>query len=252
VHPIRFGISRAHGGARLVEGVRLLGAALEGVADRPVRLVLADDYEQLLVAVRDAAIDLAWLPPLLQAQARAAGAVLLAVAERAGAARFRAAILVRADSARRTLADLDGARAAWGDPASASGHHEPSRRLAAAGVTVGRAAFYGSARAAAAAVLDGAADFCACFVHDAAAADPALARADVEHNLPEAAGRLRVIDVGDPIAPDGIVIAPGADAALRAALGDALVRLHRAPAGLVALQVLMGAERLVPPPEPSA
>jgi phosphonate transport system substrate-binding protein len=246
---IRFGMSRAHGGAKLVEGARLLTAALEAQLELPVQLVLAGDYEEVLEAVLAAQLEVAWMPPLLHERARHGGASLVALSQRGGKLRFRSAILVREESTHQSLHDLRGARAAWSDRHSAAGHLYPKQHLGA--ISLSGEEVFGSPLAAMGAVVDGRADFCAGFVSDAAGQDRALAQAEIRASFAPVADGLRVLDVTGPIPPDGIVVAPHVEAAMRERLGDALTRLHNAPAGRAAITVLMGADRLVAP-DPAA
>jgi ABC-type phosphate/phosphonate transport system substrate-binding protein len=245
---MRFGVSRAHGGPRLQDGTRLLVAALEGALDEPVALTLCADYESLLKALLDGELELAWLPPLLQEQAVAGGAHLVAVSERRGARVFRSALLVRAESAYQSLADLQGARAAWSDRHSAASHRFPLAHLQSHGITLAREDWMGSPLAAATAVVEGGADVCAGFVSDACGEDRALAQAEVQKTLAPAGELLRVIDVTGPIPPDGMVVGTKIGAKLAGNITRALLTLHLAPAGRAALTVLMGADKLVAAP----
>jgi ABC-type phosphate/phosphonate transport system substrate-binding protein len=242
---IRFGVSRAHGSAKLVEGARLLTAALQESLELPVELAFSDGYEQVLDGVLGAKLELAWMPPLLHERARFGGATLVAVSQRGGKLFFRSAILVRQESAYANIADLAGARAAWSDRHSAAGHVYPRQHLGA--IRLGGEEVFGSPLLAMGAVVDGKADFCAGFVSDAAGHDPARALAEIRASFAPVAEGLRVLDVTAPIPPDGIVVAAHVDGELRDRIGDALHRLHNAPAGRVAITVLMGADRLVPP-----
>jgi ABC-type phosphate/phosphonate transport system substrate-binding protein len=246
VGAIHFGISHAHGGTRLGESARLLAAALEGQLDQPVEPLFNDDYEQLLEGVKAARLDLAWMPPLLQRRALAAGATLAAVSERGGTLVYRSALLVRDDDTRRSLGDLRGARAAWSDPHSAAGHLFPVQLLKKEKIELASQEFYGSSLGALGALKLRRADVCACYVSEAAAADCQLALADVQRSYGAAAEGLRVLGVTAPIPPDGIVLAPGVDETQRARLREALLHLHEAPAGRAALGVLMGVDRLAP------
>src|SRR3954465_3486771 len=106
------------------------------------------------------------MPPLLHERAGAGGAHLVAVSQRGGALQFRSALLVRIESRFRALEDLRGARAAWSDRHSASGHLYPKQHLggiARAGETI-----FGAPLEAMGPVADGRADLCAAFVSDGA------------------------------------------------------------------------------------
>lgn len=240
---IRFGLSRAHSGAKLVEGARLLAAALEGQLDSPVSLTVSDDYEQVLEAILKNELDVAWMPPLLHERAGAGGAHLVALSQRGGALQFRSALLVRRESSYQSLADLAGARAAWSDRHSASGHLYPKQHLGK--LRLGAETMFGAPLDAMNAVVDGRADLCAAFVSDAAGRDHALAENEIRAAFSPVAEGLRVLDVTGAIPPDGIVVAAGVDPKERVRIAKALEKLHQAPAGKAALSVLMGAERLV-------
>ncbi len=240
---LRFGLSRAHAGPKLVEGARLLAAALEGQLEGTVTLEIYDHYEEVLDAIVKNQLDLAWMPPLLHERAGAGGAHLVALSQRRGALQFRSALLVRRESPYQTLDDLRGARAAWSDRHSASGHLYPKQHLG--DLPLGSETIFGAPLEAMNAVVDGRADFCATFVSDAAGRDRALAEAEIAKSFAPVAAGLRVLDVTGPIPPDGMVVASGVDKDERRRIMKALDKLHQAPAGKAALTVLMGADRLV-------
>lgn len=245
---IRFAVGAGHGGASMLEGARAFATALGETLQQKVQLVVADDYEQLLTKVLGGGAELAWMPPLLHAKATLAGATLAVVSERDGAVTYRSALLVAVGSPAKTLADLHDVRVAWSDPKSAAGHIFPREHLVAAGVTFAAETFAGSPLAACAAVADGEADVCACFVREAAATVPARALADVSRVYAPATWRLRVLSITDAIPPDGIVLAPTISPADAARYVRGLRRMHEKPAGLTALWSLMSATRLVKPP----
>jgi phosphonate transport system substrate-binding protein len=243
VRTIRFGVSRSHGGTQLVESTRRFAARLQERLGRPVTSIVARDYEHLREGVSTAGIDLAWMPPLLHARS---DGLLAAVVERGGSVMFRAALLVRADSAFQRLADLKTARAAWSDRSSASGYLFPRLHLSQAGIEPAGESLFGSAASAMAAVIDGKADFSSCFVSHEAGGDLTRAQADVARSFPPAAWRLRVLDVTDAIPPDGLVLASGIEGTLQARLRDLLLGVHETPEGAAVLRDLFGADRLVP------
>ena len=255
---LTFGISRSHAGHDLDAGARLFADALAARVNRKIAVTITPDYERLLEGVLMGGVSIAWMPPLLHARAALKGAPLAAVSQRNGALAYRAAILVRADSHRISgfgVRSLRGARAAWADPSSASGYLFPQLHLLAAGVDprydLASERFLGSAAAACRAVVDGEADVCAHYVSDAAGASRdqhwKLAHLELRQSLGEHLGtNLRILDITDPIPPDGVVLAPPLDGRLQAALRDALLSLHDDAAGARALQALLQAERLMP------
>jgi phosphate/phosphite/phosphonate ABC transporter binding protein len=247
---LRFGLSRAHGGVQLLDGARQFTGVLGARLGQPLRVVRADDYDHLLEGVLVGGIDLSWLPPLVHLRAVDRGALLAAVCERRGVVVYRSALLVRHDSPFHSVGDLRGARAAWSDPSSASGYLFPRLHLRAAGLEpqqdLASESFLGSTAQACLAVAEGRADLCTCFVSDAAGSDREVARADVARGTPPGAEGLRVLDVTDPIPPDGLVLGPNLDGATQARVRDALLTLHEDEPGRRACARLFGADRLVP------
>ncbi len=246
---LRFGISQGHGGSTLIEGAKAFAAVLQHGVDRPVRLVIVDDYEKLLAEMVEHDLDVAWMPPLVHVRAAEHGATLVAVPVRRGALTYRSAILVSAKSSARTIAELSGARFAWSDPRSAAGHIFPRMHLARAGIRLGEEKFHGSFMVACAAVAEGSADACACFVNEDSIGSPGKLLADVARVFAPAPWRLRVVEVTDSIPPDGIVLSPRVEPLAAAAVTAALLSLAATPEGQSALQKLLYAERLVPPTE---
>jgi len=252
---LTFGVSRSHAGPDLDAGARLFADALAARVSRKISVTVTPDYERLLEGVLTGGVSIAWMPPLLHVRAALQGAPLAAVSQRNGALAYRAALLVRADSHRTTVRGLRGARVAWADPSSASGFLFPQLHLLAAGVDprydLATEQFLGSAAAACRAVVDGDADVCAHYISDAAGAARdeqwKLARLELRQSLGEHVGaQLRVLDVTDPIPPDGIVLAPPLDGRMQAVVRDALLSLHDDDAGARALHTLLQAERLMP------
>jgi phosphonate transport system substrate-binding protein len=252
---LTFGLSRSHAGHDLDAGARLFADALAARLGRKLAVTVTPDYERLLDGVLMGGVSVAWMPPLLHVRAALEGAPLAAVCERNGALAYRAALLVRADSHRTTVRSLRGARAAWADPYSASGFLFPQLHLLAAGVDprydLASEKHAGSAAAACRAVADGDADVCAHYVSDAAGAARhdgwKLAQLELRQSLGDHVGaQLRILDVTDPIPPDGMVLAPPLDGRLQATLRDALLSLHDDAAGARALHVLAQADRLMP------
>jgi phosphonate transport system substrate-binding protein len=244
---LRFGISRNHGGVRLFEGATQLCDALAASLAIPVKLVVAFDYERLVDAVAAGAVELAWMPPLLQASAMARGARLVALSQRGGAASYRSALVVHERSAYRSVRDLRGARVAWVDRKSASGYLFPRLHLIRNGLSPERdftESFLGSAALACAAVAGEKADLCACFVSEAAV-DRKRAREEIKMAAGGPGERLRVLDLTDPIPPDGIVVSGGLVGGEQQRLVDALLALHRTKEGAAAMKILLQADRLV-------
>ncbi len=178
---VRLGACRLH--PRVAASLPAFCKTLAARLGRAVAPATYASYEELLQGFIAGQIELCWMPPVLLAQALAAGGTLLAVPQRAGNAGYRSAILVRRESAVRELRELRGLRAAWVDRASSSGYLYPRlelvRRLGFGDAQpFSSELFHGATVRAAAAVAAGEADLCACFVTEEAAKDPAQAEAD--------------------------------------------------------------------------
>lgn len=123
--------------------------------------VHAPSYEALAKSVRDGAVDLAWLPPIVFLRL-GDDVVPIGSVRRGGRDSYEAALIVREDSKLRSTASLRGARAGWVDTWSAAGFVVPRVRLALDGVDPRTAfrteRFYGSHVALVVALMDGAVD----------------------------------------------------------------------------------------------
>lgn len=127
-------------------------------------------YHRLLEAMETGDVDIAWLPPILAAQAAQDGrAIPLAVPVRGAVSSYSTALFVRESSPVRSPADLNGARAAWVDRQSVSGYLLIRAHLRALGTAPERVfvsdRFLGSHEAVVRAVLDDNADVGATFIH---------------------------------------------------------------------------------------
>lgn len=250
VGALRFAVSRSNGGPGLLDGARAFAAALARALGAEVKVVVAYDYAALLKTVIADQAELAWMPPLIHARAVAAGARLVALSQRGDSLGYRSAIVARSGRF-ASVRQLSGVRAAWVDPASASGYLFPRLHLRAAGVDPERAfvseRFYGSATNACRVVAAGEADLTACFL--SVAADRAAAQREVERTF-ASGDALTVLDVTALIPPDGLVVAPAVDELYASGLRSVLLGLHARPDGREAMRTLLQADRLVRvPPE---
>src|SRR5581483_10471801 len=116
VQPLRFSVSRSHGGPHPLEGALQFAEVLSARLGTQVELKQARDYDELSEWLVGGRAHLAWMPPLSHARATAKGALLAAVVERGGALTYRSALVVRADSMHTALAGLRNLKVAWTDP----------------------------------------------------------------------------------------------------------------------------------------
>jgi phosphate/phosphite/phosphonate ABC transporter binding protein len=199
---------------------------------------------RLLEALDVGDIDIAWLPPILAAQAAYDGrAVPIAIPVRSGVSSYSAALFVPEASPLRRIEDLSGARVAWVDRQSASGYLLIRAHLRALGVDLKQVfdseQFMGSHEAVVNAVLAGVADVGATFVY-----------LDAKRGIPIRSGwgdaRARVITYAGPIPADVIAASPRLPP--RSALRVQRLLLERSHAGLsAATTALLGTSVFAPP-----
>jgi phosphate/phosphite/phosphonate ABC transporter binding protein len=121
----------------------------------------ASSYEALATEVKEARVDVAWLPPIVFVRLGDAVEPLGSIL-RDGKSAYEAALVVKSDSRIRTIDGLAGTRAGWVDPWSAAGFVLPRVKLALLGVdprSVFRTeTFHGSHRAVMTALHEGSCD----------------------------------------------------------------------------------------------
>lgn len=181
-------------------------------------------YEELLDAMRQETVDIAWLPPIVSAilerEGRSRG---LLVSERLGSTLFHSVILCPNGAAYKTVKDVRGARAAWVDPWSASGYVLARLHMHQLGVDMANAfaeeRFFGSHDAAIQRVLQGNADIAATYAN--LDADGHVTSAGWRAH-PEARGQVRILAVIGAIPADVIGVRSTLDPDLQARIASVL------------------------------
>lgn len=171
--PIRVGVTVLEGS----ESARTLHDRLESFCESlgeavgaPVTAHGFGHYRDLLEAMHDGKVDVAWLPPVIALRATARGRTLpIALPIRGGVASFSSALFTRPGSSIKSPRDLIAVRAAWVDKQSAAGYLVIRGSLRAQGVDLARAfaaeSFLGSHEAVVQAVLSGTVDVGATFAY---------------------------------------------------------------------------------------
>jgi phosphonate transport system substrate-binding protein len=136
----------------------------------PAEIRMLADYFELGGRVASGDVHLAWMPPMAAYRVLAERrAVALVLPMRMGSCLFTSVLFSRSGDARTQLSMLQGARAAWVDPLSASGYLVVRAGMRAAGWMPERIFaeqnFSGSHSAVVRAVLDGQADVGATYLH---------------------------------------------------------------------------------------
>jgi phosphonate transport system substrate-binding protein len=224
-------------------------ACLERATGLAVRAHGMLHYHHLATLLEEGDLDIVWLPPMLALRATGRGSVTpIALPVRHGVSTYATALFTRPESPIHKLADLDGARAAWVDPHSASGYLVIRALLRSKGVHLERAfgkhTFLGAHDAVVKMVLAGEADVGATFAYldddPSAAARGRTKRAGWEN------AAVRVLATADAIPADMIAATKRLEADLRSEVQSALVsepvsELSRAAGDM------LGAESFVAP-----
>jgi phosphonate transport system substrate-binding protein len=220
-------------------------SALSTASKLRVTAVGVGHYRTLLDAIEAGDVDVAWLPPILAAQATARGQVIpIALPVRNGFCCYSTALFTREEGSLHAARDLVGARAAWVDKQSAAGFLIIRAHLRSLGIDLGRAFvsehFLGSHSAVARAVMEGSADVGATFAY----LDPKSLGAP-GHSAPVNAGwgsaRVRVLAHAGPIPSDVIAVSARMAPLLRTQLQRMLV-YGQSAAVRQAASALFGAE----------
>jgi phosphonate transport system substrate-binding protein len=239
---IRVGVTLAGGFTRA--HLDELCAALGAETRLDVRPVGVWYYHRLVEALDLGHVDIAWLPPILAAQALARGSVTpIALPIRGGVTSYSTALFARPDGPIRDIGDLDHVRAAWVDRQSASGYLLIRAHLRVLGLDLERAfandLFAGSHEEVTAAVLGGTADVGASFMH----LDPSD---DRPVRAAWGTARVRVIAHAGPIPADVIAANTRLDPARADRVRNALVAPRTARLRDAA-HALLGAEGFAEP-----
>ncbi|MCA9621970.1 MAG: phosphate/phosphite/phosphonate ABC transporter substrate-binding protein [Myxococcales bacterium] len=168
--PLRVAIATSFDPIVVLPRLSALCTALKEALGRPTSGHLMISYEELERGAEADEFQLMWLPPLVALSLVPSGAATaLAVPVRAGQTSYATALFTRPDSDIRSLEDLKGKVVAWVDLQSSAGYVLPRALLRSRGLdpdTLFREERRcGSHEGVVAAVLDGAADVGATYVH---------------------------------------------------------------------------------------
>jgi eukaryotic-like serine/threonine-protein kinase len=161
--PLRLGVVLGEmtntGGVAIRKLGKLLG--------KDFHIAVAHGYANLVDALAEGELDVAWLPPVAYVRAARSGAArLMLTLEREGRRSYSAAIVARASDS-LTINELSGKHVAWVDPWSAAGYLVPRCMLRAANIepdsTFRAQSFHGSHDGVVQALLDNVADVGAMF-----------------------------------------------------------------------------------------
>ena len=245
--PLRLGLSMAHGVEHAKKYGEQLAQVLSAPIKRPVRPVLLGDYQTLLDCLLRGDVDIAWMPPILMAQAAQRGAGIVAVSARAGRRSYQGSLFVRDDSPAQSVSDLAGKSVAWVDQDSASGYLFAKalieQTLGPISECLGRTSFHGSHRAVCEAVANGWTDAGATFV--VLDDDGEIISSGWNDLIPERASELRLLAVTAPIPGDCIAYRPNFSSQWQDDLQQVFCAMHETEQGRALMEAVFRAQRFV-------
>ena len=213
-----------------------------------VQPFVATDYTGVVEALRVDKLDIAFLTPASYVFAKnEANVRVILKSERRGSPYYYAAIITRADSGIRTLADLRGKTFAFGDPLSTSGNVFPRKMLKESGIDPVRdfqkILYSGGHDATVLAVLNRKVDAGATFANFPDSKDAAWMQYLKD---PEEQENIRAIAYSEPIPADNLVVNAKLDPEIARRIEGIFLELSRDPKGKEMLRDLYQIDGFVP------
>ena len=245
---LRVGFVPAEDAQQVMQNAQPLVDILRKELGMEIEPFVATDYTGIVEALRVHKLDVAFLAPASYVLAKnEANIKVILKSERKGIPYYYAAIITRADSGIKNLADLRGKTFAFGDTLSTTGHVFPRKMLKEKGIDPTRdlkqILYSGGHDATVLAVLNGKVDAGATYANSPDGMDTAWMRylkdpADVK--------RIRAIAFSEPIPADNLVVSGGLDPKIVKKLEEVFVELSRDPKGKKMLRDLYQIDGFVP------
>ena len=209
---------------------------------------VATDYTGVVEALRVNKLDIAFLTPASYVLAKdEANIKVILKSERKGIPYYYAAIITRADSGIKNLADLRGKSFAFGDALSTTGNVIPRKMLKERGIDPVRdfrqILYSGGHDATVLAVLNGKVDAGATYANSPDSEDTAWMR---YLKNPQDVMQIRAIAFSEPIPADNLVISASLDPGIARKVEQTFIELSRDPQGKKMLRDLYQIDGFVP------
>ena len=248
VNTLRVGFVPAEDAREVMQNAQPLVDILRRELGMEIQPFVATDYAGVVEALRSNKLDVAFLSPAPYVLAKNEADIrVILKSERKGIPFYYAAIIVRSDSAIKTLGDLRGRSFAFGDVLSTTGNVFPRKMLKAHGIDPMRdfkqVFFSGGHDATVLAVLNGKVDAGATYANSPDGADTAWMRYLKD---PRELAQIRALAYSEPIPADNLVVSGGLDLALSNRIETVFLELSSDPAGKKMLRELYHIDGFVP------
>lgn len=248
VNTLRVGFVPAEDAQEVMQNAQPLVDVLRRQLGMEIQPFVATDYAGVVEALRSNKLDVAFLSPAPYVLAKNEADIRVVLkSERKGIPFYYAAIIVRADSGIKTVADLRGKSFAFGDVLSTTGNVFPRKMLKAHGIDPMRdfkqVFFSGGHDATVLAVLNRKVDAGATYANSPDAEDTAWMRYLKD---PNTVAQIRALAYSEPIPADNLVVSGRLDRALSNRIETVFLDLSRDPEGRKMLRELYHIDGFVP------
>lgn len=174
------------------------------------------------------------------------GAEARLVQIRHGAATYQSQIIVRSDSAIKSLADIAGKKIAFVDPASTSGFLLPKKMLLDRGIKPSQEIFAMKHDSVVSMVYQGQADAGATFYSPEADGQIQDARRLVKTQYPDVAEKVKVLELTESIPNEPIIFRKQLSEDMKKTISDAILKFISTPEGKEVFKAVYGVTELRP------
>jgi phosphonate transport system substrate-binding protein len=245
---LRVGFVPAEDAQQVMQNAQPLVEILHKELGMEIQPFVATDYTGVVEALRVNKLDVAFLAPASYVLAKnEANIKVILKSERKGIPFYYAAIITRADSGIKSIADLRGKTFAFGDSLSTTGNVFPRKMFKEHGIDPVRdfkqVLYSGGHDATVLAVLNGKVDAGATYANSPDSLDTAWMRYLKD---PQDVKKIHAIAFSEPIPADNLVISAGLDEKIAKKVEEIFVQLSRDPKGKKMLRDLYQIDGFVP------
>jgi phosphonate transport system substrate-binding protein len=206
-NPLKLVMVPSTDSTKILSSMKPVAQCLEKETGLSFDISVPNSYIVAIEGMGSKKVDIAFLPTFGYLLAHEKyGAEALLKASRNGETTYRAAILARADKNIKSVADLNGKKIAYVDPASTSGYILPKKLFLDSKIKPAQEVFQGKHDAVVTAVYQGQVDAGAVFYNKPVDGKIKDAREKVKVQFPDIEDKVKIVTLTDDIPNDPIVI----------------------------------------------